>query len=62
MGINNREDLADIVSKAMRKAFQLGQRYWQQADSEYMSQWKKADETQEKFETLVDEIREEILK
>ena len=35
------EDLQDYVSKAMRKAFQLGQTYWAQADSEYFSQNKK---------------------
>lgn len=54
------EDLQDVVSKAMRKAFQLGQVYWQQADSEYFSQNKKCDETQAKFEALVEEVRAEI--
>lgn len=54
------EDIQDAVSKALRKAYQLGQIYWQQADSEYYSQNKKADETQHKFDALVDEVRETI--
>jgi len=54
------EDLQDAVSKAMRRAWQLGQTYWQQADSESYSQNKKSDETQKKFDALVDEIREVI--
>ena len=55
------EDNADVASKALRKAWQLGQTYWQQADSEYTSQHRKADETQAKFQTLVDETRAAIL-
>ena len=55
------EDKADLVSKAMRRAWQLGQIYLQQADSEYTSQHRKADETQAKFQTLVDETRTAIL-
>lgn len=51
------EDKIDMVSKALRKAWQLGQTYWQQADSDYSSQHKKADETQAKFQQLVDETR-----
>ena len=47
--------IADTVSKALRRAWQLGQTYWQQADSEYTSQHKKADETQRKFDQLVEE-------
>lgn len=55
------EDKADAVSKALRRAWQLGQTYWQQADSESWSQNKKSDETQAKFQALVDETREAIL-
>lgn len=51
-----REDIKDFVSKAMRKSFQLGQVYWQQADSEYYSQNKKCDETQAKFDSLVEKV------
>lgn len=55
------EDKADVASKALHRAWQLGQTYWQQADSEYRNQHRKADETQAKFQTLVDETRAEIL-
>ena len=54
------EDLQDIVSKAMRKAWQLGQTYWQQADSEYVSHNKKASETQCKFDDLINATKAEI--
>jgi hypothetical protein len=40
---------------AMRKAFNLGATYWQQADSEYSSQWRKADETKARLAQLVEE-------
>jgi len=43
------------VKDAMRHAFYLGQTYWHQADSEYTSQHKKADETRAKYEALVEE-------
>ena len=56
------EDIQDLVSKAMRRAWQLGQTYWQQADSESWSQNKKSDETQAKFDRLVDETRDAIAK
>lgn len=55
------DDIADTISKAMRRSFQLGQTYWQQADSEHMSQNRKADETYAKFQTLVDETRASII-
>jgi hypothetical protein len=51
------EDMIDMVSKALRRAWQLGQTYWQQADSESYSQNRKSDETQSKFETLIEETR-----
>lgn len=51
------EDVQDLVIKALRKAWQLGQTYWQQADSEYISQQSKSDVTQAKFQDLVDETR-----
>lgn len=40
------------VTKALDMAFALGQQYWQQADSEYKSHWKKADATLAKFHEL----------
>ena len=48
-------DLPEMVSKALREAYNLGQMYWQQADSEYISQHKKADDTRAKFLALVEE-------
>jgi hypothetical protein len=43
------------LSNALRRAFNLGQTYWQQADSENTSQHRKADQTRAKFEALVAE-------
>ena len=54
------EDLQDIVSMAMHKAYQLGQKYWQQADSESYEQNKKSIETDTKFYELIDEVKEVI--
>ena len=54
------DDLPDLVSKAMRQAWQLGQTYWQQADSEYLIQQAKSDVTQTRFNTLVEETRAAI--
>ena len=48
-------DLLAMVSKALREAYNLGMMYWQQADSEYISQHKKADDTRAKFLALVEE-------
>lgn len=45
----------ELIRKAMRKAYSLGQTYWQQADSEFTSHHKKADATHTKFITLVEE-------
>lgn len=41
------------VETALKRAYQLGQIYWQQADSEYASQNKKADTTEQNFRSLV---------
>lgn len=54
------EDLQDIVTKAMRKSFQLGQTYWQQADSESYSQNAKSDVTYQKFLELINSTVEQI--
>lgn len=51
------EDKIGMVNRALRKAWQLGQTYWQQADSEYFSQHKKAAETHAEFQQLVAETR-----
>lgn len=44
----------EIVRGALRRAFNLGQVYWQQSDHELPSQWKKANETKMLFESLVE--------
>jgi hypothetical protein len=49
------DDQKDIVTRAMKKSFSLGQIYWQQADSDYQAQWAKADATYKTFLDLVDE-------
>lgn len=46
-----------IVLNALNRAYQLGQTYWQQADSESYSQNAKSDVTAEKFRQLRDETR-----
>lgn len=45
----------DVVRTALKRAFNLGQTYWQQADSEFSSHWKKADTTREQFAQLVED-------
>ena len=52
------EDLQGIVSKALRRAWKLGQDYWAQADSESYKQNKKADDTYAKFQYLVHDTLE----
>jgi hypothetical protein len=52
------DDTIDAVSKALRRAWQLGQTFWQQADSDSYKQQDKSDETQKKFEVLVEETRQ----
>ena len=47
--------LEKTVRKALQTAFQLGQVYWQQADSESVPQWKKSDATKARFADLVQE-------
>ena len=56
------EDLQDTVSMAMHKAYQLGQKYWQQADSESYEQNKNSIETDTKFYELIDEVKEDMQK
>ena len=51
------EDVIDDISKALRKAWQLGQTYWQQADSDLVGQHKMSDKTQAKFEVLLEDTQ-----
>jgi hypothetical protein len=53
--------LHDTVAAALRKAFNLGQTYWQQADSESYSQNAKSDITRGKFDALLDETTATVL-
>lgn len=41
------------IAKALRRAYQLGQTYWQQADSDSHKQQAKSDATSQEFEALV---------
>ncbi|VTU32150.1 hypothetical protein H4CHR_02953 [Variovorax sp. PBS-H4] len=43
------------IEKALRRAYQLGQTYWQQADSDSYKLNRLSDETRQKFEELVAE-------
>lgn len=43
------------LAMTLRKAYNYGQTYWQQADSEYLSQQKKSNETADKFAAFVAE-------
>lgn len=52
---------ADVASKALCRAWQLGQDYAQQVESRFESQSKNADKTYAKFQALVDETRAAIL-
>lgn len=44
------------IEQALRKAFQLGQDYWRQADSESYRQNALSYETKAKFDSLVEEM------
>ena len=50
-------DLQDAVTKALKKAFHLGQTYWQQADSESYAANKRANVTQELYWKLEGDTR-----
>ena len=52
-----RDAATETACGAVRKAFSLGQTYWQQADSEYSSQHRKAEDTWAKFKALVEDTR-----
>lgn len=54
------ENSADVATIAIRKAFQLGQTYWQQADSDSYSQHAKSEVTYQKLIALCDSVFAEI--
>jgi hypothetical protein len=45
----------DELRTALKRAYNLGQIYWQQADSEYVSQQDKSDITAATFRKLVED-------
>lgn len=51
---------ASAVADALKQAFSLGQSYWQQADSEFVSQNKKSDETFAKFQSLLAKVTKDL--
>lgn len=51
----------EALKLALKKAFDLGERYWSWADSEYSSHWKKADAAKEEFNQLVEDTIREAL-
>ncbi len=55
------EEQIAVVRDALSQAWRLGQTYWDQADSEYSSQWKKADVTRAKYDQLVEDTIEALV-
>jgi hypothetical protein len=47
------------IKAALRKAYRLGQQYWEQADSESYKKQDKAADTQKEFESLVEDATDE---
>lgn len=52
-----REDMQDMVSKALTTAWQLGQAFWRQADSVRHTQHVKSEQTERDFEALIESTR-----
>ena len=51
----------EALKLALKRAFNLGQTYWQQVDSEYPIHWKKGDVTLASFNQLVEDTIREAL-
>jgi hypothetical protein len=49
-----------LVEFSLHEAFRLGQVYWQEADHEHASQWRKADITKQKFHDLVEQTKQQL--
>jgi hypothetical protein len=49
--------LESEVTKALNQAFHLGKLYWQRADSDCASEWKRADAVTADFNKLVRETQ-----
>jgi hypothetical protein len=50
-----------LLRAALYSAFSLGQRYWQLADSDSQSNWRRADEVKQKLETVVQHAVDSII-
>ena len=58
---HSRKDAEPVdIRAAMKRAFNLGQTYWQQADSEYVSQQNKSDATRAKFNELLESTMDHV--
>ena len=57
VAVGEREDMQDIVSKALTTAWQLGQTFWRQADSVRHTQHVKSEQTERDFEALIENTR-----
>lgn len=51
----------EALKLALKKAFDLGKRYWQQANSDFTSQWRKSDVTLASFNQLVEDTIRDAL-
>lgn len=54
-------DVADIATKAMQRAWLLGQTYWQQANSDSYIQHRKSDVTEATYWQAKDDVRLAII-
>ena len=52
----------DELRITLNKAWQLGQTYWQQADSESIKQQNKSNDTRKQFNGLVEDTIKELYK
>lgn len=55
-------DLQDLVSKAMRQCWNLGQQYWRECEAELHEAICQPENTQQQYFQLVDEVRAQIAK
>ncbi len=51
----------EALKLALKKAFDLGKRYWRQANSDFTSQWRKSDVTLASFNQLVEDTIRDAL-
>jgi hypothetical protein len=56
------DDIAEMIELSLHRAWNLGQTYWRQADSDYISNHKRAEVTQKAFNQLRLEVAAVIAK